>query len=149
MQELISRMTHLTEKFNRLLNNPELRKLFVLSWFPGDPTPEHIIYIYRLLSEKTSNFKLLVLVSPETPKNSVDAVEQVSCQNFRIQKVNFLAPPFDAVNIQKTDVESWDRIFSKYRPSHAKEIIKTYKYQKADSEFHGAKKIFGKLSCHD
>lgn len=149
LQELISRMTHLTEKFNRLLNNPELRKLFVLSWFPGDPTPEHIIYIYRLLSEKTSNFKLLVLVSPETPKNSVDAVEQVSCQNFRIQKVNFLAPPFDAVNIQKTDVESWDRIFSKYRPSHAKEIIKTYKCQKADSEFHGAKKIFGKLSCHD
>ncbi len=126
--ELLSRMTHLIDKFKKMLANDELRKLFVLSWAPVDKSPDHIIRIYNLLQNKTTNFKLVLLVSPEIPASSVEKVERET--GALVRRLRFLAPAHDAVNINRIDVESWNNIFADYRPAKVKDIKKSYKFEK-------------------
>lgn len=131
-RDLLERNKHLNDKFNSLKSSKE-KKLFVHVLNPDTKTDAccFVKKMHDYLEKNYKNFTLLVIGL----KNSefLENKRKLTKKNLHFEFVNFLPPVSEAINEEKTDIQSFDSIFKKYpiKIKNIKPKNKVYKFEKS------------------
>lgn len=110
--ECQSRIFHLVEKTEQLLKKPD-RKLFVLTVWKTTPAAWEMVKETReILSQKTDNFTLVVVVSKSENKGRWQETEMLP--ELKIRRLTHFSPFDNVKSLQLTDKKGWQRIWQEF-----------------------------------
>ena len=123
--ELKSRLTYLSGKWKKVLEDPDKKVLLVLSPFEDQSSTEDILAINEAI-KKYPEVDLLTVLTGKEEGISASALQKKGIFVRYITK----HPPHDKVtDLESTDVVGWNRIFHEFRPLQKKISNKVYKYE--------------------
>ena len=128
-EELVSRQTHLIEKFKDTCAASAKRKLFLVT-IRSCVEKADFLGVVSALSQTCSNWKLLAIFSLEDSPAWVNGLQQI--ENVGFAWLRYFAPGDRATVPQHIDCAGWDEVFSKFVLAHSpdRKMRKRYKFER-------------------
>ena len=123
--ELKSRLTYLSGKWKKVLEDPDKKVLLILSPFEDQCSTEDVLAI----QEAVKMYPAVDLLTVLTGKEKSVSAAALRSKGIIVRYIKKHPPHDKATDIAANDVKGWNRIFHEFRPLQKKISNKVYKYE--------------------